>query len=75
MCNFMQNPSVAVSWEPPNSSENIIEGNLQGSKLSASDVPESTTIHDKQCELKRTTVLTCGSHEEKILRTILANIV
>ena len=40
--NFMQNSSVAVSWEPPNSPENIIEGNLQGSKLPATDVPEST---------------------------------
>ena len=27
--------------------------------------------NDKQCELKRT-VLTCGSHEEKVLRTTLA---
>ena len=44
MCNFMQNQSVAVSWDPPNLPENFIEGNFQGSKLSASDGPESTTI-------------------------------
>ena len=63
------NSSVAVSWEPPNSSENIIVSK----EVSCLQVmsQRAPPYNDKQCEFKRT-VLTCGSHEAKVLRIILA---
>ena len=69
--NFIQNSSVTISWEPPDSPENVNKCYLQRITLAASDVPKNTTILWQAVWTERA-VLTCGSQVENVLRTMFA---
>ena len=48
LCNLVQDSSGAISWEPPDTPENIIKCNFQRFMLTARDVPSTPPYNNRQ---------------------------